>query len=52
MRFEGDADRAKSVYDGQLNLVAEDVAESVRWVASLPNHVNIDRLELKPRTQS
>ena len=45
-------DRAKAVYDGQLNLVADDVAEAVRWVASLPNHVNIDRLELKPRTQS
>ncbi|AQS72690.1 SDR family oxidoreductase [Corynebacterium ammoniagenes] len=52
VRFEGDEDRAKAVYDGQLNLVAEDVAEAVRWVASLPSHVNIDKLEIRPRTQS
>ena len=52
VRFEGNEDRAQAVYDGQLNLVADDVAEAVRWVASSPNHVNIDRLELKPRTQS
>lgn len=52
VRFEGDRERAKAVYDGQLNLTAEDVAESIRWVSAQPAHVNIDRLEIKPRTQS
>lgn len=51
-RFRGDAGRAAAVYDGQLNLTAEDIAEAVRWVAALPNHVNIDTMMLKPRTQS
>ncbi|APT91640.1 hypothetical protein CPHO_00390 [Corynebacterium phocae] len=51
-RFRGDAAKAASVYDGQLNLVAEDVAEAARWVASLPAHVNIDVMTIKPRTQS
>lgn len=51
-RFRGDAKRAAQVYDGELNLTAEDIAEAVRWVASLPEHVNIDTMTIKPRTQS
>ncbi|OFN77157.1 MULTISPECIES: SDR family oxidoreductase [unclassified Corynebacterium] len=51
-RFRGDTDRAAQVYDGELNLTAEDIAEAVRWVASLPEHVNIDTMTIKPRTQS
>ena len=52
VRFSGDEERAAKVYDGQLNLAAEDIAEAVRWVASLPAHVNIDVMTVKPRTQS
>lgn len=52
VRFSGDEERAAKVYDGQLNLAAEDIAEAVRWVASLPAHVNIDVMAVKPRTQS
>ena len=33
-------------------LVAEDIAETVRWVASLPAHVNIDELVVRPRAQA
>ena len=51
-RFRGDKSRANAVYDGELNLTAEDIAEAVRWVASLPEHVNIDTMTIKPRTQS
>ena len=51
-RFRGDTERAAQVYDGELNLTAEDIAEAVRWVASLPEHVNIDTMTIKPRTQS
>ncbi|MCG7228509.1 SDR family oxidoreductase [Corynebacterium minutissimum] len=51
-RFRGDQARADAVYDGELNLTAEDIAEAVRWVASLPSHVNIDTMTIKPRTQS
>lgn len=52
IRFGGDSERAAAVYDGQVNLVAEDIAEAVRWVASLPGHMNIDTMTIKPRTQS
>lgn len=51
-RFAGDAERADAVYEGKLNLTAEDIAEVVRWVASLPGHVNIDTLSIMPTDQS
>lgn len=52
-RFHGDQERANSVYEGVPGpLVAEDVAEAIAWVATRPAHVNIDRLEIKPRAQA
>lgn len=51
VRFGGDKERAEAVYDDVLNLTAEDIAESVRWVASLPKHMNIDRMRITPRDQ-
>lgn len=50
-RFKGDAARANKVYEGHLNLTAEDIAEAVRWVASLPAHMNIDAMTIMPRDQ-
>ena len=44
--------RADAVYEGKLNLTAEDIAEAVRWVASLPGHVNIDTLSIMPTDQA
>ncbi|MCW2856647.1 MAG: family NAD(P)-dependent oxidoreductase [Marmoricola sp.] len=52
VRF-GDAARAEAVYaDVDSPLVAHDVAEAVRWVASLPRHVNIDELVMRPVAQA
>ncbi len=52
-RFQGDKERYDAVYAGvQEPLVAEDIAEAVRWVASLPAHVNIDELVVRPRAQA
>lgn len=51
-RFAGDAERAAKVYEGKLNLTAQDVAEAIRWVASLPPHVNIDTLGIMPADQA
>ena len=52
-RFGGDTERADAVYEGVAQpLVAEDIAEMVRWVASLPAHVNIDELVCRPRAQA
>ncbi|GAA1548613.1 MULTISPECIES: SDR family oxidoreductase [Brevibacterium] len=51
-RFDGDADKAAKVYEGKINLSADDVAESIRWAASLPSHVNIDHIHIMPRDQA
>ncbi|MBI1273435.1 MAG: SDR family NAD(P)-dependent oxidoreductase [Alphaproteobacteria bacterium] len=50
-RFKGDAAKADAVYAGANPLTAQDVAESVFWAATLPQHVNINRIELMPTTQ-
>jgi 3-hydroxy acid dehydrogenase / malonic semialdehyde reductase len=52
VRFKGDEARAKAVYAGANSLQAEDVAQAVFWAATLPPHVNINRIELMPTTQS
>jgi 3-hydroxy acid dehydrogenase / malonic semialdehyde reductase len=52
VRFRGDEDRAQAVYKGFPPLRAEDVAEVIHFVASLPEHVNVNRLELMSVMQS
>jgi NADP-dependent 3-hydroxy acid dehydrogenase YdfG len=52
VRFEGDADRAKTVYKGLQPLLAEDIAETVYWVASRPAHVNINDIIIMPTAQA
>lgn len=52
VRFDGDAQRAESVYAGITPLSAADVAEVIGFVASRPPHVNLDRIMLRPRDQA
>jgi 3-hydroxy acid dehydrogenase/malonic semialdehyde reductase len=52
VRFGGDAERAASVYAGTTPLSPEDIAEAVAWVVGLPDHVNINRLEMMPTSQA
>ena len=52
VRFKGDKDRAAKIYDQAGALTAEDVAETVYWVATLPARMNINTIELMPVTQS
>jgi NADP-dependent 3-hydroxy acid dehydrogenase YdfG len=52
VRFKGDTERAKNVYNGIEALTAEDIAETVYWTASRPAHVNISDLLIMPTTQA
>lgn len=53
VRFGGDADRADAVYAGVSEpLVADDVADCVAWCATRPQHVNVDRLVVRPLAQA
>jgi NADP-dependent 3-hydroxy acid dehydrogenase YdfG len=52
VRFKGDTARAEKVYEGVNPLVADDIAETLVWIASRPQHVNIDELVIKPVDQA
>lgn len=52
VRFDGDHDRADSVYRGIEPLVADDIADCIAWAASRPSHVNIDEIVVRPRAQA
>lgn len=52
-RYGGDREQADAVYAGVPDpLVAEDVADAIRWVATRPSHVNVDELVIRPRAQA
>lgn len=52
IRF-GDAERAAKVYEGvAAPLMAEDVAEAIRWSVTLPHHFNVDSLVIRPVAQA
>lgn len=52
VRFKGDKDRAKKVYDGFEPLIADDIAETIWFVVSRPAHVNINDMIVMPTAQA
>lgn len=52
VRFDGDAEAARRVYEGMTPLRATDVAECIRWAVAQPSHVNIDEIVVRPRDQA
>jgi len=52
VRFHGDKERAKKVYDGFEPLVAQDIAETILFVVTRPKHVNINDLLIMPTAQA
>lgn len=52
-RYHGDQEAADKVYEGvDEPLVAEDIAEAIRWAVTLPSHVNIDSMIIRPVAQA
>lgn len=53
VRFGGDEAAAAKVYEGvDRPLTADDVAECIRWTASVPTHVDVDLLVVRPVAQA
>jgi NADP-dependent 3-hydroxy acid dehydrogenase YdfG len=52
VRFKGDGDKAKAVYKGMTPLSAEDIAETLVFMASRPPHVCIDEVLMLPTDQA
>lgn len=52
VRFSGDEARAQAVYQGFVPLTAEDVAETIAFVASRPPHMTVEEVVLYPTAQA
>lgn len=52
VRFKGDKQKADALYKGANALTPQDIAQAVYWVATLPQHINVNTLEIMPTSQS
>ncbi|MGM0982312.1 MAG: SDR family NAD(P)-dependent oxidoreductase [Pseudomonadota bacterium] len=52
VRTKGDQAASDALYSGTTPLQAEDIAEQIFHVATLPDHININRLEVMPTRQT
>jgi NADP-dependent 3-hydroxy acid dehydrogenase YdfG len=52
VRFKGAADKAKEVYTGTDPITGEDIGEIIFWISTLPEHLNVNRIEIMPVCQA
>lgn len=52
VRFGGDEEKAAAVYQGIEAMTGEDIAETVVWCTSMPQRVNVNRVELMATMQT
>lgn len=52
VRFRGDRERSRKVYEGTVPLAPEDVAEAILWCVLRPAHVNVQEIVLTPVSQA
>ena len=52
VRFKGDKERASKVYEGYQPLSATDIADTITFMVTRPEHVNINDIEITPSAQA
>ena len=52
VRFKGDKQRSEKLYEGAHAIQPVDIANTVAWIVGQPPHVNINRIELMPVSQT
>jgi len=52
VRTKGNQEASDKLYKGAEPMTGEDIADTLLWIASLPPHMNINRIELMPVNQS
>lgn len=52
VRTGGDKQASDKLYAGMNPMTADDMAETIWWIANLPAHININTIELMPTSQS
>ncbi|MFC5570961.1 SDR family NAD(P)-dependent oxidoreductase [Lysobacter yangpyeongensis] len=52
VRTHGDQAASDALYHGAQPMTAQDIADTIWWIATLPPHLNVNRLEMMPVSQS
>ena len=52
VRTHGDQAASDALYRGAQPMSAADIADTIYWIATLPAHLNVNRLEIMPVSQS
>ena len=52
VRFKGDEKRVESLYQDAHAIQPEDIANTVSWLLQQPKHVNVNRIEIMPVSQT
>jgi 3-hydroxy acid dehydrogenase/malonic semialdehyde reductase len=52
VRFHGNEESADAVYEGCQALRPEDIGETVSWILKMPDHFNVNRMEIMPTCQA
>lgn len=52
VRTGGDQAASDTLYAGATPMTAEDIAATILWIVTLPPHLNVNRIELMPVSQS
>lgn len=52
IRYHGDEEKAKAVYNGLIPLNAEDIADTVEFIITRPAHVSINDIQINPAQQA
>ncbi len=52
VRFAGDEERKRAVYEGVEYLTPSDIADCILWVVTRPPHMNVDEIVVKPLQQA
>lgn len=52
VRYSGDSEKAASIYAGTQPLSADDIADTVYWIASRPAHLNVNTISMMPECQA
>ncbi|MBF7683062.1 SDR family NAD(P)-dependent oxidoreductase [Acinetobacter sp. B5B] len=52
VRFKGDLDKVTQLYDRTDPILPQDIANTVWWIISQPAHINVNKIEMMPTSQS
>lgn len=52
VRFRGDTEKVKKVYEGIEAITPKNIAEMISWLISTPSHLNVNYLEVMPVMQA